>query len=283
MPASYEQDLTTCHPVLVVDRRGRARPTLRGTPVPRLSPAHEKSLGLGHTVSGVPARCQASALPQHDVATGGQPQETFGVPRSLRHGRIGQDTPEPGQAARSTEPPMAHHQDSMPVVLPLLSLLHCMQTEPRAASGYRDLLVCCYLGVGRHLAEDAPGESLAPYRSVPPLLQTTPSLQDSSTLDTTLPLLDTQPSSADRSQAPPAEYFRTCPPPVWHLRGSTMPPPSIIGYSHPRPESLAVPCEEIESPRQDSVQGAILRTAILRVWPRVWRGIVPSTVAAYPA
>src|SRR5262245_21998730 len=142
------------------------------------------------------------------------------------------------------------------------------------------LPVSCCLAVGRRLSEEAPEESPAPYHSVPLLLRTTPSLLDNSMPETTLPLLDMQPWAAKMSQAPLAECFRTCLQPVWHLQGSTMPPLSTDEYSHQRSESRAVPCGEIESPRQDSAQGATLRTAILHAWPRPWQGIARSDVAA---
>src|SRR5262249_19046470 len=159
-------------------RRGRARLTPRGIPSPRLSPMHGTFPGLRYTVSAVPARYQASVLPRRDVATADPPQETFGVPRLLLHGRIVQDTPEPGQVAHSAESPKARRQDLRPAASLLLSPLRCMQTEPRAASKFRGLPVCCSLAVGRRFAEEAPGEPLVPYRSVLPLLRTMPSPPD---------------------------------------------------------------------------------------------------------
>src|ERR1044072_628032 len=124
------------------------------------------------------------------------------------HERIVQDMPEHGQADHLIELSKGRHQDLRPIALPLPLLLGCMQTEPRADSGFRDLWVCCCLVVGRWLAEEELGEFLAPYHPTPPPLQTTPSLLDISTLDTMLPLLDTQPWPADRSQVPPGECFR---------------------------------------------------------------------------
>src|SRR6185295_3945095 len=138
-----------------------------------------------------------------------------------------------------------------------------MQIGPRVDSVSRDLSVCCCLVVGRRPAEETPGVSLAPYHPPPPPLQTRLSLPNNSTLDTMLPLLDTRPWLTDTNRALPAECSRTCPPPAWRLRGSTTPPQSIVGYSHPRPESLAVMYGEIVWPRQDFVQGAIRRTVIL--------------------
>src|SRR4029079_8309538 len=191
-----------------------------------------------------------------------------------------QETPEPGKADRLTEPPKVRPQDLRPVALPLPSLPDYMQIGPRVDSVSRALSVCCCLVVGRWLAEETPGESLAPYHPTPPPLQTRLSLPDNSTLDTMLPPLDTQPWPTGTSRALPAECFRTRPPPAWRLRGSTMPLQSIVGYSRPRPESLAVLCGEIEWPRQDFVQGARRRTVTLRAWPRLWRGIVSSAVVA---
>src|SRR4029078_11673525 len=202
------------------------------------------------------------------------------MPRLPRYGRIDQEIPEPGQADRLTEPPKARPQDLTPVALPPPSLPDYRQIGPRADSVSRDLSVCCCLVIGRRPAEEPPGESLAPYHPTPPPLQTRLSLPDNSTLDTMLPLLDTRPWPTDTSRALPAECLRTCPPPAWHLRDSTTPPQSIVGYNRPRSESLAVMCGGIEWPRQDFVQGAIRRTVILRAWPRVWRGIAPSTVVA---
>src|SRR5205085_7216033 len=124
----------------------------------------------GHIVSAVLARCRASALPRRDEATAGQPQETFGVPRSPRYGGIAQDTPGREQTARSAEQSKARRQDLRPAASLLLSPQHCMQTEPRAASMSRGLLVCCCHAVGRHFSEEVPVESLAPYHSIPPLL-----------------------------------------------------------------------------------------------------------------
>src|SRR5262245_23920122 len=105
--------------------------------------------------------------------------------------------PAPEQTGHSTEPPKARHQDLRPVALPLLLLLRCMQTEPRAALESRDPPGFCYLLVGRRLAEEAPGKLLVLYHPAPPLLQPMPSLPDNSTLDTTPPLLDTRPWSED--------------------------------------------------------------------------------------
>src|SRR4029079_10683296 len=187
-----------------------------------------------------------------------------------------QETPEPGKADRLTEPPKVRPQDLRPVALPLPSLPDYMQIGPIVDSVSRDLSVCCCLVVGRRPAEETPGVSLAPYHPTPPPLQTRLSLPDNSTLDTMLPLLDTRPWPTDTSRALPAECFRTCPPPVWRLRGSTTPPLSIVGYSHPGPESLAVMCGEIEWPQQGFVRAAIRRTVTLHAWPRVWQGIAPT-------
>src|SRR5678815_1037251 len=149
MPPTYGRDLTTSLPVPAEDRREPARPTLHGIPPPRLWPMHGTSLEPRHTVSTVPAQSRSSTLPRPAEATSDQPQETFEIPRSPRHGRIVQDTPEPGQVALSAELPRARRQDSKPATLPLLSLPRCMQTEPRVASMSLGLPVCRCFAVGR--------------------------------------------------------------------------------------------------------------------------------------
>lgn len=156
--------------------------------------------------------------------------------------------PEPGQADRSTEPPRVRHQDSSSIVLRLLSLQHCRKTEPRAASESHDPLRYYCFAVGSRPAEEAPG--------LPRLLiiQFHRFCEPCCRFRTTRRLIPRFPCSIRSLRQQIGirrRLWNTCK----HLRRLlaslrfSSASPSRIVYSHPRPESLAVPCEEIESPR----------------------------------